>query len=102
MTVRATLSDVFREDVLASRMVLVIAGTHEIGKQGIGAKTVASGLANTYMARAVMAGEVGRRRMVELPLGLIGAFAVVVSLLYYAASLILGQTLNPNAGGFLP
>jgi 3-oxoacyl-[acyl-carrier protein] reductase len=78
----------------------------EHGQQGIRVNAVAPGVTNTEMAAGVMTGEVGRKRMAELPLGRFGEPEEVahaaVFLLTDAASLFLGQTLNPNAGGFMP
>ena len=78
----------------------------EFGQQGIRANAVAPGVVVTDMGAQVMDGEVGRRRLAELPLG---RFATppeiadtVVFLLSDAAALFLGQTLNPNSGGFMP
>lgn len=76
------------------------------GQQGIRANTVAPGVTNTAMGRSVMAGDVGRKRMAELPLGRFGepeeVAAAVVFLLSDASSLFLGQTLGPNSGGLMP
>lgn len=76
------------------------------GQQGIRANTVAPGVTNTAMGRSVMDGEVGRKRMAELPLGRFGepeeVAAAVVFLLSDASSLFLGQTLGPNSGGLMP
>jgi 3-oxoacyl-[acyl-carrier protein] reductase len=80
--------------------------SREFGQQGIRANAVSPGVMNTDMGRTVMEGEVGRRRMAELPLG---RFAEpeevadsVVFLLSDASALFLGQTLCPNAGGLMP
>ena len=76
------------------------------GQQGIRANAVAPGVTNTAMGRSVMDGEVGRKRMAELPLGRFGepeeVANSVVFLLSDAASLFLGQTLGPNSGGLMP
>jgi 3-oxoacyl-[acyl-carrier protein] reductase len=76
------------------------------GQQGIRANTVAPGVTNTAMGRSVMDGEVGRKRMAELPLGRFGepeeVAAAVIFLLSDAAALFLGQTLSPNSGGLMP
>ncbi len=78
----------------------------EFGQQGIRANAVAPGVVVTDMGAQVMDGEVGRRRLAELPLGRFGTppeiAAAVVFLLSDASTLFLGQTLNPNAGGFMP
>jgi 3-oxoacyl-[acyl-carrier protein] reductase len=76
------------------------------GQQGIRVNAVAPGVTNTEMGRSVMSGEVGEQRRRELPLG---RFAepeevanAVVFLLSDASATFLGQTLNPNCGGFMP
>jgi 3-oxoacyl-[acyl-carrier protein] reductase len=80
--------------------------SREFGQRGIRANCVAPGVTNTDMGRTVMEGEVGRRRMAELPLGRFGepdeVADCVVFLLSDASSLLLGQTLNPNSGGLMP
>ncbi|MFI0421610.1 SDR family NAD(P)-dependent oxidoreductase [Spongiactinospora sp. 9N601] len=80
--------------------------SREFGQRGIRANCVAPGVTNTDMGRTVMSGEVGRRRMAELPLGRFGepdeVAACVIFLLSDASSLLLGQTLNPNSGGLMP
>lgn len=80
--------------------------SREFGQRGIRANAVAPGVTNTDMGRTVMAGEVGRKRMAELPLGRFGepteVADCVVFLLSDASSLLLGQTLNPNSGGLMP
>lgn len=90
----------------AGMIALTKSIAREFGQQGIRANAVAPGVTNTHMAQAVMTGEVGRKRMAELPLGRFGepaeVAAAVVFLLTDAASLFMGQTLNPNAGGYMP
>jgi 3-oxoacyl-[acyl-carrier protein] reductase len=80
--------------------------SREFGQRGIRANCVAPGVTNTDMGRTVMEGEVGRKRMAELPLGRFGepdeVADCVVFLLSDASSLLLGQTLNPNSGGLMP
>ena len=80
--------------------------SREFGGQGIRANAVAPGVVITDMGATVMEGEVGRRRLAELPLGRFGTppeiAAAVVFLLSDASGLFLGQTLNPNSGGFMP
>jgi 3-oxoacyl-[acyl-carrier protein] reductase len=79
--------------------------SREFGQRGIRANCVAPGVTNTDMGRTVMEGEVGRKRMAELPLGRFGepdeVADCVVFLLSDASSLLLGQTLNPNSGGLM-
>lgn len=78
----------------------------EFGRRGIRVNAVAPGVTNTAMGRTVMAGEVGERRRAELPLGRFAEPAevadAVLFLLTDAAALFLGQTLNPNSGGYMP
>jgi 3-oxoacyl-[acyl-carrier protein] reductase len=80
--------------------------SREFGAQGIRANAIAPGVVVTDMGAQVMDGEVGRKRMAELPLGRFGTppeiAETAVFLLSDASSLFLGQTLNPNAGGFMP
>lgn len=77
----------------------------ELGPKGVRVNAVAPGVTVTDMAAEVMQGEVGRRRLAELPAG---RFAVpedvaasVVFLLSEAASMYYGQTLAPNGGGYM-
>ncbi len=90
----------------AGMIALAKSLAREYGARGIRANAVAPGVTITDMATDVMEGEVGRRRMAELPLGRFGdadeVAQAVIFLLTDAASLFLGQTLNPNAGGFMP
>jgi 3-oxoacyl-[acyl-carrier protein] reductase len=79
----------------------------EYGQHGIRANAVAPGVVVTDMTSAdVITGEVGQRRLAELPLGRFGRpdeiAAAVVFLLSDASSLFLGQTLGANSGGFMP
>jgi 3-oxoacyl-[acyl-carrier protein] reductase len=78
----------------------------EFGAQGVRANAVAPGVTVTDMGAQVMEGEVGRRRMAELPLGRFAqpdeVAAAVVFLLSDASATFLGQTLNPNCGGYMP
>lgn len=78
----------------------------EVGPQGVRVNVVAPGVTITDMGSAVMDGEVGRRRLAELPAGRFATAAEVaasvVFLLTDAASLYHGQTLCPNGGGYMP
>jgi 3-oxoacyl-[acyl-carrier protein] reductase len=80
--------------------------SREFGPRGVRANTVAPGVTVTAMGATVMEGEVGRRRMAELPLGRFATAeevaAPVMFLLSDASAAFLGQTLNPNCGGFMP
>lgn len=79
----------------------------EVGPRGVRVNTVAPGVTITDMTSSdVIQGEVGARRLAELPAG---RFATadevatsVVFLLSDAAVLFHGQTLNPNGGGYMP
>lgn len=78
----------------------------EFGPRGIRVNAVAPGVTLTDMGSQVTEGEVGRRRQAELPLGRFGqpdeVANAVIFLLSDASALFLGQTLNPNAGGYMP
>lgn len=78
----------------------------EVGPQGVRVNAVAPGVTITDMTTEVTRGEVGARRLAELPAG---RFATadevatsVVFLLSDAAVLFHGQTLCPNGGGHMP
>lgn len=78
----------------------------EVGPAGIRVNSVAPGVTITDMTSDVVEGEVGSKRLAELPAG---RFATakevadsVVFLLSDAATLYHGQTLNPNGGGYMP
>lgn len=90
----------------AGAIALAKSISREFGQQGIRANAVAPGVINTDMGRTVMAGEVGRKRMAELPLGRFAepeeVAQAVVFLLSDDSSLFLGQTLGPNSGGLMP
>jgi 3-oxoacyl-[acyl-carrier protein] reductase len=90
----------------AGAIALAKSISREFGQRGIRANAVAPGVTNTAMGRTVMAGEVGRQRVRELPLGRFGepeeVAECVVFLLSDASSLLLGQTLSPNGGGLMP
>lgn len=78
----------------------------EVGPEGVRVNVVAPGVTITDMAAEVMEGEVGRKRLAELPAGRFATAeevaASVVFLLTDAAELYHGQTLHPNGGGYMP
>ena len=78
----------------------------EFGPKGIRVNAVAPGPIATDMTEDLLASEEGRRRLRDLPLGRFGrpdeVADAVVFLLSDASSLFLGQTINPNSGGYMP
>ncbi len=78
----------------------------ELGPQGVRVNVVAPGVTVTDMTTDIVEGEVGRRRLAELPSGRFATAddvaASVVFLLTDAAALYHGQTLCPNGGGHMP
>lgn len=78
----------------------------EVGPNGIRVNTVAPGVTITDMTNDLVQGEVGERRLAELPAGRFATAdevaASVVFLLTDAATLYHGQTLCPNGGGHMP
>jgi 3-oxoacyl-[acyl-carrier protein] reductase len=78
----------------------------EVGPSGVRVNTVAPGVTITDMTTDVVEGEVGERRLAELPSGRFATAeevaASVVFLLTDAAALYHGQTLCPNGGGHMP
>lgn len=78
----------------------------EFGPRGIRVNAVAPGMTQTGMTAELVETEEGRRRLREIPLGRLGradeVADAVVFLLSDASTLFLGQTLNPNAGGYMP
>jgi 3-oxoacyl-[acyl-carrier protein] reductase len=78
----------------------------EFGPRGIRVNAVAPGVTVTEMTADLVDSEEGRRRLRSMPLGRFGradeVADAVVFLLTDASSLFLGQTLNPNAGGYMP
>jgi 3-oxoacyl-[acyl-carrier protein] reductase len=78
----------------------------EFGPRGIRVNAVAPGVTITEMTTDLVDSEEGRRRLRDMPLGRFGradeVADSVVFLLSDASSLFLGQTLNPNAGGYMP
>jgi len=78
----------------------------EFGAQGIRINAVAPGVTITEMTTNLVDSEEGRRRLRDMALGRFGraheVAEAVIFLLSDRASLFLGQTLNPNAGGYMP
>jgi 3-oxoacyl-[acyl-carrier protein] reductase len=78
----------------------------EFGPRGIRVNAVAPGMTLTEMTADLADSEEGRRRLQDMPLGRLGradeVAEAVIFLLSDRASLFLGQTLNPNAGGYMP
>ena len=78
----------------------------EFGPKGIRINAVAPGMTVTEMTADLLDSETGRARLRDMPLGRYGradeVADTVIFLLSDAASLYLGQTLNPNAGGYMP
>ena len=78
----------------------------EFGPRGIRVNAVAPGVTVTEMTTDLVDSEEGRRRLRDMPLGRFGRADEVADsvmfLLSDASSLFLGQTLNPNAGGYMP
>lgn len=78
----------------------------EFGPKGIRINAVAPGVTITEMTTDLVDSDEGKRRLRDMPLG---RFAradevadAVIFLLSDASSLFLGQTLNPNGGGYMP
>ncbi len=78
----------------------------EFGPRGIRVNAIAPGFTVTEMTADMADTEEGKRRLRDMPLG---RFAradevadAVIFLLSDASSLFLGQTLNPNGGGYMP
>lgn len=78
----------------------------EFGPIGIRVNAVAPGFTITEMTEELARGAEGERRLRDMPLGRFGAAEevadAVIFLLSDASSLFLGQTLNPNGGGYMP
>jgi len=78
----------------------------EFGPRGIRVNAVAPGVTVTEMTADLVDSEEGRRRLQDMPLGRFGradeVADAVIFLLSDASALFLGQTLNPNAGGYMP
>ena len=90
----------------AGLLGLTRALAREFGPQGIRVNAVAPGVTITEMTTDLVDSDEGRRRLRDMPLGRFGradeVADSVIFLLSDAASLFLGQTLNPNAGGYMP
>ena len=78
----------------------------EFGPRGIRINAVAPGVTITEMTNDLVDSDAGRQRLRDMALGRFGradeVADAVVFLLSDRASLFLGQTLNPNAGGYMP
>jgi 3-oxoacyl-[acyl-carrier protein] reductase len=78
----------------------------EFGPRGIRVNAVAPGMTVTDMTADLAESEEGRRRLRDMPLGRFGradeVADAVIFLLSDRSALFLGQTLNPNAGGYMP
>lgn len=78
----------------------------EFGPAGIRVNAVAPGMTMTEMTTELADSDEGRRRLRGMPLGRFGradeVADAVIFLLSDASALFLGQTLNPNAGGYMP
>jgi NAD(P)-dependent dehydrogenase (short-subunit alcohol dehydrogenase family) len=78
----------------------------EFGPRGIRINAVAPGVTITEMTTDLVDSEAGKQRLRDMALGRFGradeVAEAVVFLLSDRASLFLGQTLNPNAGGYMP
>jgi 3-oxoacyl-[acyl-carrier protein] reductase len=78
----------------------------EFGPKGVRVNAVAPGVTITEMTTDLVDSDEGRRRLRDMPLGRFGradeVADAVIFLLSDASSLFLGQTLNPNAGGYMP
>lgn len=78
----------------------------EFGPRGIRVNAVAPGFTVTEMTEQLAQGEEGQRRLRDSALGRFGradeVAEAVIFLLSDAASLFVGQTLNPNSGSYMP
>jgi 3-oxoacyl-[acyl-carrier protein] reductase len=78
----------------------------EFGGRGVRINAVAPGFTLTEMTADLANTEEGKRRLRDMPLGRFGKAEevadAVIFLLSDSSSLFLGQTLNPNAGGYMP
>jgi 3-oxoacyl-[acyl-carrier protein] reductase len=78
----------------------------EFGPTGVRINAVAPGMTVTEMTADLLDSETGRARLRDMPMGRYGradeVAEAVIFLLSDRASLFTGQTLNPNAGGYMP
>jgi 3-oxoacyl-[acyl-carrier protein] reductase len=78
----------------------------EFGPRGVRVNAVAPGVTVTDMTEDLVDSEEGRRRLRDFALGRFGrpeeVADAVIFLLSDASVLFVGQTLNPNAGGYMP
>ena len=78
----------------------------EFAPHGVRINAVAPGFTVTEMTADLAETDEGRQRLRDIPLGRFGradeVAAAAVFLLTDAASLFVGQTLNPNGGGYMP
>jgi 3-oxoacyl-[acyl-carrier protein] reductase len=78
----------------------------EFGARGVRVNAVAPGVTVTDMTDDLVDSEEGRRRLRDFALGRFGrpeeVADAVIFLLSDASVLFVGQTLNPNAGGYMP
>jgi 3-oxoacyl-[acyl-carrier protein] reductase len=78
----------------------------EFGTRGVRINAVAPGVTLTEMTTDLVDSEAGKARLWDMALGRFGradeVAEAVVFLLSDKASLFTGQTLNPNAGGYMP
>jgi 3-oxoacyl-[acyl-carrier protein] reductase len=78
----------------------------EFGPHGIRVNAVAPAVTVTEMTTDLVDSDEGRRRLQGIPMGRFGradeVADAVIFLLSDASSLFLGQTLNPNGGGYMP
>ena len=78
----------------------------EVGTKGVRVNAVAPGVVLTDMTEDLVDSEEGRRRLRDMALGRFGradeVADAVLFLLSDASALFTGQTLNPNAGGYMP
>ena len=78
----------------------------EVAAQGVRVNAVAPGFTVTDMTADLAETEEGQRRLADMPIGRFGqaheVADAVLFLLSDASSLFVGQTLNPNGGGYMP